>query len=197
MIDYTSPQSEQRRWLMPVTHGALNEKGHIEWIFRNLFLPQDFVLFLNMGDSDLRRHLTERIGNIVDAQPALKIIDAQPQLSSMDFAQILEQHQINTFYSYGTYRKQFLLMRSVLLTPSVFEHVLAVWQSNSYLQHVCLHFDWMGWGMLSSLCNIKTECIPALSVEQKDWLKHFMYNVFLKTKLEFAKKPLWGGRHAF
>ncbi len=183
MLSCSVKQRKERRWLMPTWKALIEREYYISWAFRNIF-AYDSVIFVNI-DSSVEK-LNDRLKNVVSQNH--KIISVGEDVTPSDFLDIIDENNINLFFSHANFSNAVLMMRHQLLQSDTFDQVLSVWHEGGFLRHVCFQLDWMGWNALSSLAALDIERVPPLSLTQCEFLRYFMNEFFVRNKIHYTRR---------
>lgn len=177
-------EKHKRQWIMPIWNGLLEQECYLPWVLREI-ISDDSIVFLTI-DPEAEKKLNAKLKD--SSSKKHRTIVSNRNLSSEDFFSIINENEIDSFFSHANFSNAVLMMRNELLSKRLFNKVLPIWHEGGFLRPVCFQLDWMGWNALSSLAAMDLTRIPALSPSQQDFLEYFMNEVFIRNKIYFAKR---------
>lgn len=177
-----------RNWLFQINCGyTRNNAAYPTWLSKDIPTEKDNVVLLYIGDEKY-----DEIESIFKNKNYRVYSETFPECKEDKFREILDKYEINSFFSHATFSPQVLEIRK-WLNNQFFDRVLSVWHEGGFLRHVCFQMDWWGWNGYSSLAEMDISNLPALNIQQKEFVDLFMNKRFLAQKIlntEHKYKPL-------
>lgn len=178
-------ENSGRRWLTPVIKNHTRKNSHyLNWVFNEVIPKTDFTVVLLLDPIEEEMSNFARDNLLMIPAHGIRIKD---ELVDDYMNDLLQKHEINSFFCHASFHKAILKFRELLNSPKWFDKILSVWFEGGFLRGPCKQFDWHGWNGLSSLADLDLNKIPDLSLDQQIYLKWFMEDKFYPQKINTDK----------